>query len=76
MHFHYAKSVPVSPIGYNVYNDKNEWCGVILYAYGANKNLGTQYNLPLGGGIGTSKSRFEWETRTDVQSPCIDDKMH
>ena len=49
MHFHYAKSVPVNPIGYNVYNDKNEWCGVILYAYGANKNLGTQYNLPLGG---------------------------
>lgn len=48
-HFHYAKSVPVNPIGYNVYNDNEEWCGVILYAYGANKNLGTQYNLPLGG---------------------------
>ena len=49
LNFHYAKSVPVNPVGYNVYNDAEEWCGVILYAVGANKHLGTQYGLPLGG---------------------------
>ena len=51
LHFHYAKSVPVNPIGYNVYNDKDEWCGVILYAAGANKSIGTQYGLPIGGAL-------------------------
>lgn len=49
LHFHYAKAVPVNPVGYNVYNDNDEWCGVILYARGANANIGTEYNLPVGG---------------------------
>lgn len=47
-HFHYAKAVPVNPIGYNVYNDADEWCGVILYALGANKSIGTAYGLKQG----------------------------
>lgn len=47
--YHYSRTVPVNPIGYNVYNDKDEWCGVILYAVGANKHLGNLYNLPTGG---------------------------
>lgn len=49
LHFHYAKSVPVNPIGYNVYNANDEWCGVILYSWGANPNISKQYNLPQGG---------------------------
>lgn len=44
-YFHYAKSCPIIKIGYNVYNDNNEWCGVILFGPGANKNLGNTYNL-------------------------------
>lgn len=48
-HFHYAKSVPANPVGYNIYNGKDEWCGVILYAMGATPNIGKQYNLPVGG---------------------------
>tara|TARA_R100000995_G_C3479610_1_gene123073 strand:- start:324 stop:926 length:603 start_codon:yes stop_codon:yes gene_type:complete len=46
--FHYAKSVPVNVFGYSVFNDKKDWCGVILYGTGANKNLGKQYNLQQG----------------------------
>ena len=49
MHFHYAKAVPVNTIGYNVYNDANEWCGVVLFGTGANNSIGTEYNLPQGG---------------------------
>ena len=48
MNFHYAKSVPVNVFGYSVFNDKNEWCGVVLYGTGANNNLATQYNLNQG----------------------------
>lgn len=49
MNYHYAKAVPVNPIGYNVYNDADEWCGVVLYGTGANNHIGSEYNLPQGG---------------------------
>lgn len=49
MHFHYAKAVPVNTIGYNVYNDANEWCGVVLFGTGACNHIGVPYNLPQGG---------------------------
>lgn len=49
LHFHYAHSVPANPLGYNVYNDADEWCGVILFAMGATPNIGKPYNLPIGG---------------------------
>ena len=48
LNFHYAKSVPVNTFGYSVFNNKNEWCGVVLYGTGANNNLATQYNLNQG----------------------------
>lgn len=46
--YHYSKTVPVNPIGYNVYNGADEWCGVILYGTGAIPNIGRPYNLPQG----------------------------
>lgn len=46
--FHYAKSVPTVQYAYNVYNDNNEWCGVILYGGGANNNLAKSFNLHNG----------------------------
>ena len=49
LHYHYSKSVPVHPIGYNVYNDAGEWCGVIIYSAGATPNIGSPYNIPGGG---------------------------
>jgi len=48
MNFHYAKAIPVNTFGYSVFNDKNEWCGVILYGSGASNNLGKQLNLKQG----------------------------
>lgn len=48
LNFHYAKSVPRNGIGYSVFNDKNEWCGVIVYGCGANHRIGNQYNLKQG----------------------------
>lgn len=48
MNFHYAKAIPVNTFGYSVFNDKNEWCGVILYGTGASNNLGKQLNLLQG----------------------------
>lgn len=47
-YFHYAKSVPAVQWGYNVYNDNDEWCGVILYGVGANNNLPKNFNLNAG----------------------------
>ena len=46
--FHYSKSVPTIQYAYNVYNDKNEWCGVIIYDGGANNNLAKSFNLNNG----------------------------
>lgn len=48
INFHYAKAIPVNTFGYSVFNEKDEWCGVILYGTGANNNLATQYNLKQG----------------------------
>ena len=48
MNFHYAKSVPVNVFGYSVFNDKNEWCGVVLFGLGANKNMPKRYELNQG----------------------------
>jgi hypothetical protein len=48
LNFHYAKSIPVNTIGFSVFNDKNEWCGVVLYGTGANNNIANTYNLNQG----------------------------
>lgn len=46
--FHYAKSVPCVQYGYNVYNDSNEWCGVICFGGGANNNLAKSFGYVSG----------------------------
>jgi hypothetical protein len=48
LNFHYAKSIPVNTIGFSVFNDKNEWCGVVLYGTGATINIANPYNLKQG----------------------------
>lgn len=48
MNFHYAKAIPVTRIGFSVFNNQNEWCGVITYGGGAGSNLGAPYGLLQG----------------------------
>lgn len=48
LNFHYAKAVPVNTFGYSVFNDKGEWCGVVLYGTGAAINIANAYNLKQG----------------------------
>ena len=44
MHFHYAKAVPVVQYAYNIWNDADEWCGVIIFGSGATVNIASPYD--------------------------------
>ena len=46
--FHYAKSIPTTKYAYNIFNGRNEWCGVIIYSYGATPNIGEPFGLCQG----------------------------
>ena len=46
--FHYAKCVPINTIGYNVYNDNGEWCGVVLFGTGAAPKIASPFGLCQG----------------------------
>lgn len=48
LRFHYAKAVPVNTLGYNVYNDNDEWCGVVVFGMGATPNVARPYGLSQG----------------------------
>jgi hypothetical protein len=48
MNFHYAKAVPNVGLAFAVFNDKNEWCGVICYGVGATNNISSPYNMVQG----------------------------
>lgn len=47
MKFHYAKSVPYLSSGYSVFNESNEWCGVVVFNRG-NINGGKPYGCKIG----------------------------
>lgn len=48
MKFHYAKAVPTMKYSFNVFNDKDEWCGVIIYSSGANSMIASPFGLYQG----------------------------
>jgi hypothetical protein len=48
LNFHYAKAVPTYSIGYSVFNDNKEWCGIVLFGGGASVNMPTKFNLRSG----------------------------
>ena len=48
LNFHYAKAIPVNVFGYSVFNNKNDWCGVVLFGIGATNNIGSPYGLNQG----------------------------
>jgi len=48
MNFHYAKRIPAQPMtGVSVFNNKNEWCGVVVFNIGIG-NINKPFNLPNG----------------------------
>lgn len=48
LNFHYAKSVPNVGLAYSVFNDANDWCGVICFGVGATNNIAKPYGLMQG----------------------------
>jgi len=48
LYFHYAKTVPINTFGFSVFNNQNEWCGVVLFGTGASPQIGKQFNLAQG----------------------------
>lgn len=46
--FHYSKKYPMHNLSYSVFNDKNEWCGVIMYGRGVNPHISRPYGLKQG----------------------------
>lgn len=48
MNWHYSKIVPICQCSFSVFNNANEWCGVICYSLGANKNISNPYGLTQG----------------------------
>lgn len=46
--YHYAKAVPQIRLGYSVFNDADEWCGVVLFSNGANPHIATEYGFVQG----------------------------
>lgn len=46
--FHYAKVVPTYSLAFSVFNDKNEWCGCILFGGGASVNMPKKLGLTNG----------------------------
>ena len=47
-YFHYSKSTPQIRLGYSVFNDENEWCGVVLFSNGANPSIAKEFGLVQG----------------------------
>jgi hypothetical protein len=48
MNFHYSKVCPAQSLGYSVFNNNNEWCGVILFGGGAGAYMGSPFGLFYG----------------------------
>lgn len=48
INFHYSKKVPQIRLGYSVFNDANEWCGVVLFSNGANPRIAQEFGLVQG----------------------------
>lgn len=57
LNYHYAKAIPAAYNAYNVYNDRSEWCGVIIFGGGRNAkhNKAFRYENRRGYGIGTGR---------------------
>lgn len=73
-YFHYAGHPPAgNVIGYAVFNDLEEWCGVVTFGSGANNNIGTQYGLKQGQVCELTRVALngKQETTSQVVAACV-----
>ena len=42
--WHYSHAIPSAQYIYNVWNDDNQWCGVIIYSTGATPHIATPFD--------------------------------
>jgi hypothetical protein len=75
MNFHYAKVVPAQFMGYSVFNNKDEWCGVILFGGGASVNMGTPFGLRYGHYLELSRVALNGKQESTSQSISIAIKL-
>lgn len=47
-YYHYSQKVPQIRLGYSVFNDAGEWCGVVLFSNGANPQIASEFGLVQG----------------------------
>lgn len=45
MNWHYSKSIPMCQANYAFFNAKNDFCGVICFAIGANNNIAKPFGM-------------------------------
>ena len=67
--YHYSHTTPVIKYGFNVFNDHDEWCGVILYGSGANARIGSPYGLWQGEVL--ELARVALNGKQEQTSQCI-----
>lgn len=45
LNFHYAKRLTLANLSYSVFNNKNEWCGVICFGQSSNRHVSINFGL-------------------------------
>ena len=45
LNFHYAKRLTLANLSYSVFNNKNEWCGVICFGQSSNMHVSSGFGL-------------------------------
>lgn len=69
--FHYAKCTPVNPLSYNIYNNKDEWCGCILFSYGAAPKIGNPYGLSQGQAVELTRVALNGKQEATSQAVAL-----
>lgn len=73
--FHYAKATPAVQLAFNVFNDDNEWCGVICYGSGATPHIASPYHKWQGQIIELERVALNGKQGTTSQALAMSLKM-